>query len=299
MDINSRLKELKTQAPQVGMWDWVAEQVNQEYGIKLSANAARCRYDRAVKQGDNKFVSDTKRTNDYGRRIEFMAERVLVIPDTHLPFEHPGYLSWVSGLCYDYQIDTVIHIGDVLDHYGISSYIHDPDGLSGGDELKTVKERVKEWVELFPNLKICLGNHDTRHFAAAIKAGLSSAYLRHMNDLLDTPDTWEWNWSYKQVGGMIVNYEHGTGQAGASAAVNMAKAYGESVIIGHTHINPGVTWLSNGRDDYYGMNVGSAIDETAYAFAYSQGKPYRGTLGAGIVLDNGRLPFFVRFAGSN
>lgn len=296
-DINKLIIKLRPLAPPTGTWEWVSNKVHDTLGVTISPNACRCRYD--YRKGslpvEPTYIQPTNLAV-YDRNVKFHGRNVAIISDTHIPFCEPGYLNWFATLCQEYKVDTVIHIGDVLDNYAISSYLHSPDGMSAGDELAKTREQIKDWVRAFPNLKICLGNHDTRHLSAAVRAGLSTGCLRHMNDLLGTPKTWEWSWSYVQTNGLVY-YEHGSGYSGQNAVFNAARAYGESVVIGHTHINPGVVWLSNPFKDWFGLNVGSAVDQNAYAFAYASAKTMRGTLGGGLVLDNGRLPVFIRYPG--
>ena len=43
--------------------------------------------------------------------------RVLVIGDTHFPAVLDGYLQFVKDIKAEYKCDTILHIGDIVDHH--------------------------------------------------------------------------------------------------------------------------------------------------------------------------------------
>ena len=69
---------------------------------------------------------------------------VLVIADTHLPFEKPGYLEFCLATQKKYNCGTVIHIGDEIDNCAINQYLKDPDGMSNSDEADLAQLKMYE-----------------------------------------------------------------------------------------------------------------------------------------------------------
>ena len=300
-------------------WAKVKDQLLEDHNIVLSRDAIRKRYKRYKRntiQATQKMYTEEEVQNilemtlaeranqavskpqahkpDYKNNVPFKAENVLIISDTHIPFVAKGYLNWVLELRDEYKCDTVIHIGDILDQCAVSAWMSDPDGLTAGNELLQAKNTLRLWYEKIPDMKICLGNHDIRHMTSAYKAGLSINYLRHFNEIYDVD--WEWNWSYLQSGnnGQVL-YTHGSEKGGQYAHINLSKEEGVSTVIGHTHSHAGTMWFKTRLKQWFALNVGCAIDENSYAFAYGKHKAYKCIIGAGLVLNNGTDPRFIPY----
>lgn len=214
--------------------------------------------------------------------------RVLAIGDVHAPFVHPNYLQFCYDTYTQNALDSVMFMGDVVDSHALSFYQHDPDGLSAGGELDAAKFCLREWILTFPSAKVCIGNHDCRHFRVAHKAGLPTRYLKDYKSVFGTPG---WNWKMEHIVDGVL-YTHGTGVSGKNAALNLALQRRSSTVIGHVHSFTGVQYHCNSTSRIFGMNAGSGIDIAAYSFNYGQDFPVRPVLGVGIVL-NGKEARFV------
>jgi predicted phosphodiesterase len=173
----------------------------------------------------------------------------------------------------------------------VSAWNSDPDGLTAGGELEKAYTTMQKWHNAIPDMSICLGNHDIRHMSLAFKTGLSTAYLRHFNEIYDVD--WQWNWSYLQESKVL--YTHGSEKGGQYAHINLSKEEGLATVIGHTHAHAGVNWFKTRTKQWFALNVGCGIDESKYAFAYGQHKAYKCIIGAGLVLDHGNDPRFVPY----
>ena len=57
--------------------------------------------------------------------------RVLVIGDTHCPFDLDTYLDFLVDTYNKYNCNRVIHIGDELDHHYSSYHETDANGMGG------------------------------------------------------------------------------------------------------------------------------------------------------------------------
>ena len=216
----------------------------------------------------------------------------MTIGDTHLPFVEPGYLPFLKKVYCDYQIENVFHIGDKVDQYALSFFDKSPEADSAYSELMKAKEIAYEYYDAFENVHMCAGNHDVRYLRQAVKSGLPEAFIKTLEEVLDMPDTWQINHSY------IVNddtlIEHGT-STGVKATYDRAMMTSMNVIQGHTHNYGGVTYINDGFNQRWALNVGCGIDVSSYAAKYARNFKYKPTLGCGVIVDG--IPMFIPFTG--
>lgn len=214
---------------------------------------------------------------------------VLVIGDPHEPFTKEGYLEFCRKVQQDYDCGTVVHIGDAVDNHAVSYHEKDPEGMSAGDEFNLAIERMKRWYYTFPNVKVCIGNHDALPFRKAFSAGLPKTWLKTYQELLQSPPTWEWDFVH-QVNGVI--YQHGTGMSGEMAAINAARENRQSTVIGHLHTVMNTRFLASYKDLIFGVTVGCGIDHEKYAFAYGKQNTRKPVVACAVILD-GKLPINI------
>lgn len=217
------------------------------------------------------------------------ASRVLIIGDTHVPFEHPKYLDFVRQTYDEFNCDTVVHIGDVVDCHAISYHDHNPDGLSPGDEFKRAVQHLQRWYKAFPSVMVCMGNHDELIYRKAVSHGLPAVAFKTLKQILNAPNGWNWNLSWEVN---RVRYQHGTGTTGKLAHLNKATLNRQSSVIGHVHSYGGVAYTASDKDLIFGLNAGCGIHLKSYAMLYGRDFSVRPTLGCGVVLD-GKQAFFV------
>lgn len=213
-------------------------------------------------------------------------KNVLIIGDTHEPFTKDGYLEFCREMQEKYNCGTVIHIGDAVDNHAVSYHEKDPNGMSAGDEFSLAKQRMKRWYYTFPNVKVCIGNHDALPFRKIFSAGLPKEWLKSYQELLESPKTWEWDFIH-QVNGVI--YQHGTGTSGEMAAINSARENRQSTVIGHLHTVCNIRFLASYKDLIFGLTVGCGIDHSKYAFAYGKEQPRKPVVACAVILD-GKVP---------
>jgi len=209
-----------------------------------------------------------------------------VIGDTHLPFEHPGYLDFCLGIQHRVKCGTVVHIGDLVDNHAMSfHYIADPNGRSPTDEMQLARQHLKDWFKAFPRLFLCLGNHDRRVDLKARHVGLPEDVFKPFRDIWELPDEWKDDYAWVIDG---VRYTHGTGLSGDFAHIKAAQLNRQSTVIGHTHSAGAINYLVSEKDRIFGMNCGCGIDRKAYAFEYGRDFTKKPVLGCGVVTDKGK-----------
>lgn len=210
-----------------------------------------------------------------------------VVGDLHLPFTHPMYLDFCRDTFKRWKVNSVVFIGDVVDHHALSRFVHDPNGLSAESEFLAAQAGVWRWRKAFPTARVCIGNHDDRCYRTAREAGLPDRYLKTYKEIWDTPD-WDWQLEFV-IDGMY--YFHGTGCSGKFAAYNQAIERRMSTAMGHVHSNGGVMCHTNPTSRVVGVAVGCGVDIDAYALAYGKPSPKRPVLGCAVVIDGEQAMF--------
>jgi len=208
------------------------------------------------------------------------SQRTLIIPDLHLPAEHPKAIRFCQDMYDLWKCNSVIFIGDISDLHAISFHTKNPDLPGAGDEYDSVKEKVKTWYKAFPKAIVILGNHDLRPFRLGRTVNIPDRLIRSPKELWETPN---WEWVPEHIADDIYYIHNGGG--GLYPAINKAKSMGMSVICGHTHTNAGIHWVASPRHRFFGMNVGCIIDIDRMQFEYGQNYTYRPILGVGIVVN--------------
>lgn len=211
-------------------------------------------------------------------------DNVLVIGDTHIPFEKKHYLDFCLEIQRRCHCGTVVHIGDLCDLHSCSYHEHCPDGYSPADEMKKADKVLAKWFKAFPDVFLCRGNHDQLISRKGKTAELPSRVFKEYRDIWRLPDGWQddFNWKIYDV-----VYEHGTGFSGDLAHIKAAQANRLSTVIGHTHSALAGGYLVSEKDRIFGMNVGSGLDRHAYAFDYGRDFPKKPVIGCGVTTDRG------------
>ena len=215
---------------------------------------------------------------------------VIVIGDPHMPFTKEGYLEFCREVQEKYNCGTVINIGDEVDNHYISFHTSDPDGLSGNQEADAAQEMLNQWFKVFPETKVCIGNHTALPFRRAYEMGIPSRFIKPYNDIWNAPKGWQWNTHWELYG---VLYTHGTGMSGPKAAITKAVNMRQSVVMGHIHTEAGVLYNASNKDLLFGLQVGCGIDDKTYAMAYAKDFTKKSIIGCGVVLNKGTLPIFI------
>lgn len=216
-------------------------------------------------------------------------DNILVIGDTHEPFSQEGYLEHCREVQERFDCGTVVHIGDVIDNHFSSYHEIEPQGLGADDELDRAISRVKDWGYTFPEVRVCIGNHDRVVHRKAKTAGLSSKWIKDFHEVFGL-DGWTFDESHMIHG---VLFEHGNGRSGYKAALDKALHKRVSVVQGHIHTQGSVMYSESQWDRMFGMQVGCGIDENTYAMAYAQDFPKSFIRSCGVILNRGELPIVV------
>lgn len=224
---------------------------------------------------------------------------ILVVPDLQIPFEHKDALAFCKYLKTHFSIpsENVLCVGDELDCYHGGKWPKDADGkYSATGEIAVAREKLKEWAQIFPEMKLAISNHGLRWVKKATAAEIPSQILRSYEQIFDMPKRWKWQYEWlfnklKYPFRMI----HGMEYAGKDGARNAAMDAKISTVIGHIHCHAGVSHMKmlGMPQRIFGFNVGSLIDVEQYAFEYEKRNRAKPCLGAGVILDSGKTPVWM------
>lgn len=209
-------------------------------------------------------------------------KNVLVIGDTHIPYEKKGYLEFCIEQYKKFNCDTVVHIGDLIDSHATMHHPSMPDAYSPGDELKFSIEKLRPWYKAFPNMKVILGNHDLRVRTISSEVHIASRWMKDYSEVLEVP-TWDFRESH-EINNIV--YVHGTGTSGVTSAQRRALNLGKSVVMGHLHTEASIIYHKLFDKTIWGMIVGCGVDESSYGMMYAKNNPKKSIISCGIVLDN-------------
>jgi predicted phosphodiesterase len=202
--------------------------------------------------------------------------------EIHAPFQHQDALEFYELVKATFKPDMFICVGDFIDGHANSRYDHDPDGFSAGAELEATIDSLEDFYEMFPEMKVCLGNHDNRVIKAAYKAGIPAKALKSIEELYNLPEGWELA-DHHIIDGVC--YEHGDKYSGQLAHVKAASNNMRSTVIGHTHTTFGVEYIANREKLIFAANAGCMVDTHSYAMAYGKGYSKKPILGCLIIKD--------------
>lgn len=214
-----------------------------------------------------------------GREIP-KSKNILVIGDTHLPYEKDGYLDFCIEQYDKWNCDTVVHIGDLIDSHATSRHPSMPDAYSPGDELQYTIRKLRSWYRAFPDMKVCIGNHDIRSYKIASEYGVASKWMKGFADVLEVPN-WQFEESF-EINNIL--YTHGTGTTGQNAAHMRALNLGQSVVMGHLHTESSIIYHQVANQTIFGMIVGCGVDEKSYGMNYAKNFPRKSIISCGVVL---------------
>jgi len=245
-----------------------------------------------VKKQDkiDKILSVASEPNGKTNHVLKNGGNVLTFSCPHIPFEHKRYLNFLQSVQEEHDCETVVCLGDLFDNHAISYHEHDPDGHSAGKEFEIAVNRIKSWIYAFPNMYLCVGNHDMLPTRKAKTHGLPKILLKTYNSIWMLPSTWVWSMSYVKND---VKYMHGTGKTGMYMHKHWATENMKSTVTGHGHSNSGTSFQASHDKLLFGLGVGCGIDIGSYSMQYGDNFSRRPIVGCGVVKENGTLPIFI------
>jgi hypothetical protein len=224
-----------------------------------------------------------------------LSDRWLLISDLQIPFEHPKALEFCQYLQRHFKIpkENIINLGDEVDEYWASLYKHDPDAThTPTSEIRESIEKIKQWADAFPIMKICISNHGERWKRKAFESGIPSIMMRRYQEVLETPATWAWAKRWLIDAKRPFMCEHGDRFGGRTPHLAAALNNGITTAIGHHHSISGVEHEKTYGYDLAGIAGGSLIEFSKYVYHYARDAKRLPQIGTPVILDGGRMPIW-------
>ena len=177
-----------------------------------------------------------------------MSKRIVILSDTQIPYDDRRALKAVVRFIGDYQPDEVVHIGDCMDFPQPSRWNKGSAGEFEGSVFADVEQAKRRLLgplrEVYDGpIGVHEGNHDerARTYLAKYAPALAESGAFNIETLLDfdgfgidlLPEF------HKVAPGWITTHGHRGGinlsQIAGNTALNAAKKFQTSVIMGHTH----------------------------------------------------------------
>ena len=209
--------------------------------------------------------------------------RVGIIGDTHVPYCLDGYMEFCADIFEQWDCDTIIHIGDLVDHHALSFHDSEP-ALKGahGEFLDAVVE-LQPWYKQFPELTLITGNHDLIPQRQLTKLGMNhETWMRPLKEVYQMPEGWNIQ-DTVTIDGVL--YHHGYTAGGVNGFRNDAQRRMCRTVSGHAHGNAGISASASEHRLVWGMAVGCGIDREAMAFAYGKHFLQKPIIACGVVID--------------
>jgi hypothetical protein len=208
---------------------------------------------------------------------------ILIISDTHFPYNHPDTINFLGALKKKYKPDKVVHIGDEIDGHSISFHASDPDLLSPGDELQTAINRLSPLYKMFPKVDLVESNHGSLVYRKGKVFGLPRNVFKSYREVLQAPKDWHWHFdlTLKTSLGEKVYFCHGK----TSAHAKLSQSMSMSTVQGHFHERFEIIHWANPNGVFFDMRVGCLIDDDSLAFNYNNTNLKRPIIGCGLIID--------------
>lgn len=216
--------------------------------------------------------------------LDARGKSVLIISDTHIPYSHRDYISFLTAIKRKLKPDIILSVGDELDFHGIHFHPTEAELFSAGHELDKAIDELQEGLhKLFPKMFLVESNHGSMVLRRLKHQGIPIRVLKEMKDLYGTP---QWSWHENillktKIGDVFVTH----GQAGGLGT--LAKRLGCSVIQGHFHGNLGVTWHKSIMKEIFSMFVGCLVDYDSLSMRYGRNFVEKPILGVGWLGKDG------------
>lgn len=223
--------------------------------------------------------------------------KVLIVPDTHLPFHKQEVLTWIYQVAKSKQPDIIVQIGDLYDMFSQSKFVKTHNLMTPKQELAEGRAGA---AAMWKNLKLAApkakcfqirGNHDVRPEKRILESCPEVESMLEMYPLFEFPgvttimDTSE----ELEIDGVL--YTHGTFiPMGAHC-----KHYQQNVVHGHTH--RGSVFTTRNRNSLiWELDCGFASDEEQAPLRYTMTRRTGWSLGCGWVDIEG--PRFLPYPGT-
>lgn len=212
-----------------------------------------------------------------------------IISDTHFPFAHKNYLEFIYETFNKFQVNRIIHIGDLVDGSAWNMWEKSAEMPSGSEEAALAQKDIDRLFKTFDSGDLMMGNHDQLIARRMLKHCIPKKFYKTFEEAWNFPKGWKTH-DHLEIDNVL--YLHGTGKSGQNSTLSFMTDYRQSVVSGHTHSSGGIQYRASYKDLTFALNVGCLINVDSMAYQYGKHFSKKPTLGCGIVID-GKVGFFL------
>ena len=211
-------------------------------------------------------------------------QRILLISDMHIPYNHRDLLPFLTYLKAKYKPTKVICLGDECDLHALSYHDSSPDLSSAGDELTKALPIIAEIHKLFPVMDILESNHGSLVWRKAKTHGIPKRYIKSYNEVLCVGNGWKWHDDLLITlpNGNKCYLHHGKVVRGLTLSEKM----GCCSVQGHHHEQFNIGYYGTPFALNWALQCGCLIDYKSYAFSYANVNIKRQVIGTGLIIDS-------------
>lgn len=210
------------------------------------------------------------------------SKSILVISDFHAPYNHPDAAAFLSACKDKFKPDTIVCIGDEIDHHALSYHESNPDLPSAGDELQRAIQALKPVYKMFPKVIVVESNHGSMVLRKALTAGIPRKAIKGYNEILDAPKGWKW------VDDVVLQTETGPVyfcHGKTTTAGKLASQYGMSTVQGHFHEKSQINYISTPEKLMFDAHTGCLADDKSLALQYNKINPKRPIVSILVIIN--------------
>lgn len=212
-------------------------------------------------------------------------ERILFIPDTHLPFIDWDALAFVSEFARSYKPTRIVQLGDLIDAINWSKFLKAPDSPNAEAEWCMTESAVRAFHSKFRKdipWTIIEGNHCRRYLMRACEANIPKQLVKTLEQMFPF-ENWQWHMSPQPY---MVNKNtmaiHGDEFGGSP--IQKARISGLNVFQGHIH-SGSLEYVNQGHRQIFAVSCGALLDKDSIAARYSAKHINKSWLGCATLTD--------------
>lgn len=219
----------------------------------------------------------------FGDAIVLPPEPILIITDTHAPYQNKRLLMSAFNIARGRGIKTIVHAGDLIDGAAFNTQAKNEAVPPIQTEIEHARSILYTAISYFDKLYILPGNHDAYYFK---KQRISfDEFIRitildnqYGNKVFTTDHDYLYYDSFAIIGHLTNGYDMVAGKVAAQLALK----YRKHALVGHDHLH-GAIQAENGK---YGISIGASFIPGSFAYkAKSYNTFPHSMLGFAIIKD--------------
>ena len=173
----------------------------------------------------------------FGDVIILSSEPILIITDTHAPYQHKHLLMSAFEIAKKRQVRTLVHAGDLIDGASYNIQAKHEIVPSIETEIEHARSILYTATEYFDKIVIIPGNHDAHYFKKEKLTFKEFIYTVILNEQFsDKFIVTDYDYIYYDDFAIIGHLTNGYDMVAGKIAAQLALKYRRHALVGHDHI---------------------------------------------------------------